>query len=58
MARYALSKLRHWRSPMLAASSVEDTMSVKSTVARRRPELLAPDRMAGILCSSGAQQGG
>jgi hypothetical protein len=42
---------RHWRSPMVAANSVEDTISVNSTVARRRPDLLALDRMAGILCS-------
>ena len=51
MARYAASSARHWRSPMVAANSVEDTISVNSTVARRRPDLLALDRMAGILCS-------
>jgi hypothetical protein len=37
---------------MLTANSVDDTMSVKSTVARRLPEVLALVGMAGILALS------
>src|ERR1019366_17246 len=56
MARYVASKSRHWRSAILAANWVDDTMSVKSTVASRRPERLVLECMVGILCWSAVRQ--